>query len=129
MHGTWFAGLLVMMMRGFRRLVLSSPYRMQRIFGFMDPWSDPFGPATSFSHALIASAAASGSASGLGASVETLLHLPRRTPTSCSRCWRELGFAGVIAVIALFSWLVLRHSHRPPGVALSARTRRCRFKG
>ena len=43
MNGRWFAGLLVMMALGFAGLVLSSPYRMQRIFGFMDPWSDPFG--------------------------------------------------------------------------------------
>ena len=36
MNGIWFAGLLVMMAAGFVGLVLSSPYRMQRIFGFMD---------------------------------------------------------------------------------------------
>ncbi len=54
MNGKWFAGLLVMLALGFAGLVLSSPYRMQRIFGFMDPWSDPFGSGYQLSHALIA---------------------------------------------------------------------------
>ena len=43
MNGQHFAALLGMLAAGFALLVLFSPYRMQRIFGFMDPWSDPYG--------------------------------------------------------------------------------------
>ncbi len=109
MNGTWFAGLLVMMALGFVGLVVSSPYRMQRIFGFMDPWSDPFGRGYQLSHALIAFGRGEWFGVGLGASVEKLLYLPEaHTDFLLAVIGEELGFAGVIAVIALFSWLVLR---------------------
>ncbi len=109
MNGRWFAGLLVMMALGFAGLVLSSPYRMQRIFGFMDPWSDPFGRGYQLSHALIAFGRGEWLGVGLGASVEKLLYLPEaHTDFVLAVIAEELGFAGVLAVIALFSWLVLR---------------------
>jgi cell division protein FtsW len=109
MNGRWFAGLLVMMAVGFAGLVLSSPYRMQRIFGFMDPWSDPFGGGYQLSHALIAFGRGEWFGVGLGASVEKLLYLPEaHTDFLLAVIGEELGFAGVIAVIALFTWLVLR---------------------
>jgi cell division protein FtsW len=109
MNGTWFAGLLLMMGVGFVGLVVSSPYRMQRIFGFMDPWSDPFGRGYQLSHALIAFGRGEWFGVGLGASVEKLLYLPEaHTDFLLAVIGEELGFAGVLAVIALFSWLVLR---------------------
>jgi len=109
MNGTWFAGLLLMMAVGFIGLVLSSPYRMQRIFGFMDPWSDPFGRGYQLSHALIAFGRGEWFGVGLGASVEKLLYLPEaHTDFLLAVIGEELGFAGVLAVIALFSWLVVR---------------------
>ncbi len=109
MNGRWFAGLLLMMAAGFAGLVLSSPYRMQRIFGFMDPWSDPFGRGYQLSHALIAFGRGEWFGVGLGASVEKLLYLPEaHTDFVLAVIAEELGFAGVFAVIALFSWLVLR---------------------
>jgi cell division protein FtsW len=109
MNGRWFAGLLAMMAVGFACLVLSSPYRMQRIFGFMDPWSDPFGGGYQLSHALIAFGRGEWFGVGLGASVEKLLYLPEaHTDFLLAVIGEELGFAGVIAVLALFSWLLLR---------------------
>jgi cell division protein FtsW len=109
MNGRWFAGLLVMLAAGFIGLVLSSPYRMQRIFGFMDPWSDPFGGGYQLSHALIAFGRGEWFGVGLGASVEKLLYLPEaHTDFLLAVIAEELGFAGVIAVIALFAWLVMR---------------------
>jgi cell division protein FtsW len=109
MNGKWFAGLLAMLALGFAALVLSSPYRMQRIFGFMDPWSDPFGKGYQLSHALIAFGRGEWFGVGLGASVEKLLYLPEaHTDFLLAVIAEELGFAGVLAVIGLFSWLVLR---------------------
>jgi len=109
MNGRWFAGLLGMMAIGFAGLVLSSPYRMQRIFGFMDPWSDPFGKGYQLSHALIAFGRGEWFGVGLGGSVEKLFYLPEaHTDFLLAVTAEELGFAGVAVVIALFSWLVLR---------------------
>jgi len=109
MNARWFAGLLVLLAIGFAGLVLSSPYRMQRIFGFMDPWSDPFGKGYQLSHALIAFGRGEWLGVGLGGSVEKLLYLPEaHTDFLLAVIGEELGFAGVIIVIALFAWLVIR---------------------
>jgi cell division protein FtsW len=109
MNGKWFGGLLLMLAIGFAALVLTSPYRMQRIFGFMDPWSDPYGRGYQLSHALIAFGRGEWFGVGLGASVEKLLYLPEaHTDFLLAVIAEELGFAGVLAVIGLFSCLVLR---------------------
>ena len=109
MNGRWFAGLLAMLAIGFAGLVLASPYRMQRIFGFMDPWSDSFGKGYQLSHALIAFGRGEWLGVGLGASVEKLLYLPEaHTDFLLAVIGEELGFAGVVFVIALFAWLVVR---------------------
>jgi len=109
MNGRWFAVLLVMLAIGFAGLVLASPYRMQRIFGFMDPWSDSFGKGYQLSHALIAFGRGEWLGVGLGASVEKLLYLPEaHTDFLLAVIGEELGFAGVAFVIALFAWLIVR---------------------
>ena len=109
MNARWFAALLAMMALGFMVLVLFSPYRMQRIFGFMDPWADPFGRGYQLSHALIAFGRGEWLGVGLGASVEKLLYLPEaHTDFLLAVIAEELGFAGVLVVIVLFAWLVLR---------------------
>ncbi|MDP1537841.1 MAG: FtsW/RodA/SpoVE family cell cycle protein, partial [Burkholderiales bacterium] len=43
MNWRLFAGLIAMLLAGFLLLIWTSPYRMQRIVGFMDPWADPYG--------------------------------------------------------------------------------------
>ncbi len=109
MNARWFASLLALMLAGFAALVLASPYRMQRIFGFMDPWSDAFGQGYQLSHALIAFGRGEWFGVGLGASVEKLFYLPEaHTDFLLAVIGEELGFAGVLIVVALFAWLVLR---------------------
>ena len=109
MNGKWFAGLFVLALAGFLVLILSSPYRMQRIFGFMDPWADPYGRGYQLSHALIAFGRGEWLGVGLGASVEKLFYLPEaHTDFLLAVIAEELGLAGVVAVIALFVWIVLR---------------------
>jgi len=109
MNGLHFAALLLMLAVGFAGLVLSSPYRMQRIFGFMDPWSDPYGGGYQLSHALIAFGRGEWFGVGLGASVEKLFYLPEaHTDFLLAVIAEELGLVGVVAVIGLFLWLVLR---------------------
>ena len=108
MNGRHFSALVVMLAAGFAALVLSSPYRMQRIFGFMDPWSDAFGKGYQLSHALIAFGRGEWLGVGLGASVEKLHYLPEaHTDFLLAVIAEELGLAGVVLVIALFVWVVL----------------------
>ena len=109
MSGRHFGALLAMLGVGFVLLVLSSPYRMQRIFGFMDPWSDAYGKGYQLSHALIAFGRGEWLGVGLGASVEKLHYLPEaHTDFLLAVIAEELGLLGVAVVIALFVWVVLR---------------------
>jgi cell division protein FtsW len=109
MNWRLFAGLAVLLVVGFVLLILTSPYRMQRILGFMDPWSDPYGRGYQLSHALIAFGRGEWLGVGLGASVEKLFYLPEaHTDFLLAVIAEELGFAGVATVIGLFCWLVLR---------------------
>src|SRR6185436_15976241 len=104
-----FAGLIVLLLVGFVLLIWLSPYRMQRVVGFMDPWSDPYGRGYQLSHALIAFGRGEWIGDGLGASVEKLLYLPEaHTDFLLAVIAEELGLAGVVLVIALFAWLVAR---------------------
>ena len=90
-------------------LIVSSPYRLQRIFGFMDPWSDAYGKGYQLSHSLIAFGRGEWLGVGLGASVEKLLYLPEaHTDFLLAVIAEELGFMGVACVIGLFGFLVAR---------------------
>jgi len=109
MNGRWFAALAVLATIGFGLLVIASPYRVQRIFGFMDPWADAFGRGYQLSHALIAFGRGEWFGVGLGASVEKLHYLPEaHTDFLLAVIAEELGFAGVALVVAAFAWLALR---------------------
>src|SRR5262249_36263456 len=102
MNGRHFAGLLAMLLAGFALLVLASPYRMHRIFGYMDPWSDPFGSGYQLSHALIAFGRGEWLGVGLGASVEKLHYLPEaHTDFLLAVPPREAGVLRVRAVFVL----------------------------
>ena len=109
MNGKWFAGLVGLAAAGFALLVVSSPYRIQRIFGFMDPWADAFGRGYQLSHSLIAFGRGEWLGVGLGGSVEKLHYLPEaHTDFLLAVIGEELGFIGVAVVVALFAWLCLR---------------------
>ncbi|THF61189.1 putative lipid II flippase FtsW [Pseudothauera rhizosphaerae] len=104
-----FAVLVLLALVGFALLVWLSPYRRERIFGFMDPWQDAFGKGYQLSHALIAFGRGEWLGVGLGASVEKLFYLPEaHTDFLLAVLAEELGFAGVLVVVVLFALLVQR---------------------
>ena len=108
-NGKIFAGLLALLPVAIVGLIWSSPYRMQRVIGFMDPWADPYGKGYQLSHALIAFGRGEWFGVGLGASVEKLLYLPEaHTDFLLAVIAEELGFVGVLTVIGLFSWIIFR---------------------
>jgi cell division protein FtsW len=104
-----FAGLAGLLGVAFVVLIVSSPYRLQRILGFMDPWNDSYGKGYQLSHSLIAFGRGEWLGVGLGASVEKLFYLPEaHTDFLLAVIAEELGFAGVLCVILLFLFLVHR---------------------
>ena len=104
-----FVGLIVLLAIGFVLLVVLSPYRLQRVVSYLDPWSDPFGAGYQLSHALIALGSGELTGVGLGDSVEKLFYLPEAyTDFLLAVIGEELGLIGVLAVIGLFAWLTWR---------------------
>jgi cell division protein FtsW len=109
MNWKLFAGLFGLMLAGFAGLILASPYRLQRVIGFMDPWADPYGKGYQLSHALIAFGRGEWFGVGLGASVEKLFYLPEaHTDFLLAVIAEELGFVGVAAILLAFCWIVMR---------------------
>ena len=104
-----FGGLLVLLGVSAYALVLGAGYRMDRIVAFMDPWADPYDKGYQLSHALIAFGRGEWLGVGLGGSVEKLFYLPEaHTDFLLAVLAEELGFVGVLVVILLFAWLVVR---------------------
>jgi len=104
-----FAVLVVVLAIGFALLVVLSPYRMQRVIWFLDPWKDPFGKGYQLTHALIAFGRGQWVGVGLGASVEKQLYLPEaHTDFLLAVIAEELGLVGVCITIALFTYVVWR---------------------
>ena len=109
MRARLFAVLIVVLVAAFAVLIIVSPYRRDRIFGFMDPWSDAYGRGYQLSHALIAFGRGELFGVGLGASVEKLFYLPEaHTDFLLAVIAEELGFVGVVMVIALFALVIQR---------------------
>lgn len=94
---------------GMVALTLVSPYRLERVTSFLDPWADPFGSGFQLTQALIAFGRGEWLGVGLGASVQKLFYLPAaHTDFLFAVIAEELGLLGVLGVIALFAVLLVR---------------------
>jgi cell division protein FtsW len=104
-----FLGLSALLPFALGAILVAAPYRLQRLTAFLDPWSDPLGKGYQLSHSLIAFGRGEFLGVGLGASVEKLLYLPEaHTDFLLAVIAEELGFAGVLVVLALFVWVLFR---------------------
>jgi len=104
-----FAMLISILIVAFTVLIAISPYRRDRIFGFMDPWADSFGSGYQLTQALIAFSRGEWFGVGLGASIGKLFYLPEaHTDFILAVLAEELGFIGVATVIVLFALIVHR---------------------
>ncbi|ROR29683.1 putative lipid II flippase FtsW [Inmirania thermothiophila] len=97
-------------------LVVSSPYRMERVLAFLNPWADPFDSGFQLTQALIAVGRGGWFGVGLGASVQKLAYLPEaHTDFLFAVLAEELGLVGSLAVVALYgalAWRLLRLGQR-----------------
>jgi len=90
-------------------LVMTSPYRLQRLTAFINPWADPFDSGFQLTQSLIAIGSGGWTGVGLGASVQKLFYLPEaHTDFLFAVLAEELGLLGVIVVISLYAALVFR---------------------
>ncbi|HWW20727.1 MAG TPA: putative lipid II flippase FtsW [Steroidobacteraceae bacterium] len=90
-------------------LVRFSPYRLQRLLTFMDPWADPYHSGFQLTQSLIAIGRGGLFGVGLGASVQKLFYLPEaHTDFLFAVLAEELGLAGVALTLGLFLGLAWR---------------------
>lgn len=107
----WRDFLLFFVLAGlaFVALAWSSPYRMQRLTAFLNPWADPFDSGFQLTQALIAIGRGQWFGVGLGEGIQKLFYLPEaHTDFVFAVMAEELGLFGVLAVIGLYATLVWR---------------------
>lgn len=108
-NGIWFSSISFTFLGIFSLIIIMSPWRNERIFAYLDPWTrtNTFGKAYQLSHSLIAFGRGGLYGVGLGGSIEKLHYLPEaHTDFLLAIIGEELGFLGVLIVILLFYWLV-----------------------
>ncbi|GAB4223716.1 MAG: putative lipid II flippase FtsW [Gammaproteobacteria bacterium] len=90
-------------------LAISSPYRLQRLTSFLNPWANAFSGGYQLTQALIAFGRGGWIGVGLGESIQKLFYLPEaHTDFIYAVLVEELGLLGGLIVIALYTLLVIR---------------------
>ena len=90
-------------------LAVTSPYRMKRLTGFLDPWADPFDSGFQLTQSLIAIGRGEWFGVGLGDGVQKLFYLPEaHTDFVFAVFAEEFGLLGSLLLIALFLALLWR---------------------
>ena len=108
------AGVLV---GAFALMIASSPWRRERVFAYLDPFSEQhaLGKGYQLSHSLIAIGRGEVFGVGLGGSVEKLHWLPEaHTDFLMAVIGEEFGLVGVVALIILFLWICLLYTSPSP---------------
>lgn len=90
-------------------LAVFSPYRLERLTTFIDPWAQQYGAGYQLTQSLIAFGRGGFFGVGLGNSVQKLFYLPEaHTDFIFAVIGEELGLMGELFVIALYSTLIGR---------------------
>ncbi|WP_182288663.1 cell division protein FtsW [Vibrio spartinae] len=90
-------------------LIIAEPYRIRRVTSFLDPWEDPFGSGYQLTQSLMAFGRGGWFGQGLGNSIQKLEYLPEaHTDFVFAVLAEELGFVGVVLVLLLLMWLVMK---------------------
>jgi cell division protein FtsW len=104
-----FGILLVGALAASAVLAFTSPYRMERLTTFINPWADPYNSGFQLTQALIAFGRGEWLGVGLGGSIQKLFYLPEaHTDFVFAVLAEELGLLGTVTVILLFGFIVLR---------------------
>ena len=102
--------------------IVMTPYRIDRLMAFMDPWADPMKTGYHPIQSMLAIAMGGLSGRGLGGGIQKFGYLPEDTTdfifaTICE----ELGIVGAVVVVALFlcliwvAWLIAKQCRDPFG--------------
>ena len=90
-------------------LILSAPYRLERITSFLDPWKDPLGSGFQMIQSLYAIAPGGLLGRGFNTSIQKQFYLPEpQTDFIFSIFAEEFGFIGGAALILMFFLIVYK---------------------
>ncbi|MRD47590.1 putative lipid II flippase FtsW [Caenimonas koreensis DSM 17982] len=106
--------IAAVMVIAFMLMIAMSEWRRERIFAYLDPWSEKnaVGKGYQLSHSLIAIGRGEIFGVGLGGSVEKLHWLPEaHTDFLLAVIGEEFGLVGVLIVIVAFLWMTRRIMH------------------
>ncbi|WP_297189049.1 putative lipid II flippase FtsW [uncultured Porticoccus sp.] len=107
-----FSGLLLAGIGGIASMALISPYRLERLVTFLDPWAHQYDSGYQLTQSLIAFGRGEWFGVGLGNSIQKLFFLPEaHTDFVFSIYAEEFGLIGVAVVLGLYSLLVSRIVH------------------
>ena len=89
--------------------ILSSPYRLQRILVFLDPWEHPRDAGFQLVQSFLAFGSGGLLGAGLGESKQKMFYLPEaHTDFIFSVIGEELGMVGALALLVLFALVAVR---------------------
>jgi cell division protein FtsW len=92
----------------FAFLVISAPYRINRITAFIDPWQDPLGTGFQIIQSLYALGPGGLLGSGIDGSIQKHFYLPEpQTDFIFAIFAEEFGFVGCVIVLLLFGCLIV----------------------
>ena len=108
-RASWLAMLAVPALPLAALAVWIAPYRMRRVFAFLDPWQDPRGSGFQIIQSWLAFGSGGALGRGIGESRQKLFYLPEaHTDFIFAIVGEELGFIGASAVVLLFVALIWR---------------------
>lgn len=102
------AALLVILPAAYLFLI-NAEYRAKRILGFLNPWEYSTDEGYQIVHSLMAFGTGGFWGSGIGKGYQKLFYLPEpHTDFIFSVIGEELGLLGVLIIIALYTWIIIR---------------------
>lgn len=90
-------------------LLMSAEYRWRRLLGFLDPWQYPADEGYQIVHSLMAFGTGGITGTGIGKGYQKLFYLPEpHTDFIFSVIGEELGLIGVLSIVGLYTWIIVR---------------------
>lgn len=104
-----FIALFSLVLGALAMIAVSAPYRLARLTGFLNPWAKPFDTGYQLTQSLIAFGRGGWWGVGLGKSIQKMFYLPEaHTDFLFAVIAEELGVVGMLIVMGLFLFLVIR---------------------
>ena len=105
----YLGGLAGIALAGILFLSFTSPYRLRRLMGYINPWNDPLNVGFHVIQSLLAVGSGGFFGLGLGCSKQKFYYLPQQfTDFIFAILCEETGFVGAMVVLVLFLFFVLR---------------------